>query len=180
MPLTGPVAVLMHMHRCPSARSGVAKRKGVLQGGASPGLHKPVLRRGRWGTPCKTAPLYPCVAQGGSAPKDVGTKQRTVCKAHGAFTSGFIDADGGNNGPRPAKPRQRTRFRGLTLALALRYGRGARVTRRDRGAVFPPFSRNKKRRGRLPSGATLSPEGLSVQSRPRSAKLNTCAPATMK
>ena len=24
----GSVAVLMHMHRCPSARSGVAKRKG--------------------------------------------------------------------------------------------------------------------------------------------------------
>ena len=36
----GSGAVLMHMHRCPSARSGVAKRKGAWPGGGSPGLHK--------------------------------------------------------------------------------------------------------------------------------------------
>lgn len=31
----------LHMHGCPSARSGVAKGKGGGPGGGSPGLHEP-------------------------------------------------------------------------------------------------------------------------------------------
>jgi hypothetical protein len=98
----GSGAVHMHMHRCPSARSGVAKRQGR---GAGRGITRLAqAQRGKLGKRGPAAELHPCAARGAEPLRDPSHRCAHGVAVDTVRARSLLQADAVEHGPRAVAP----------------------------------------------------------------------------